>query len=154
MGGLLKGGLALQIHSIRNLKQSVLSTPTFAGKPKYLSVRASVIIFSVVHNCSLISTFVLGLKKILDFSTLTSCPDAAQYKSSADFRAAALCWLAFIKINESSAKRRFVTGGASLQTLTPDMFPFSSACASKAFNPSMPNKKGMVIAGPPVSTLS
>ena len=141
--------ILLTIRSIRKLKQSVLSTPTFAGKPKYLSVRASVIIFSIVHNCSLISTFVLGLKKILDFSTLTSCPDAAQYKSSADFSVSALCWLAFIKINESSVKRRFVTGGASLQTLTPDMFPFSSACESKAFNPSVHNKKRYGDSGSP-----
>ena len=129
----------LTIRLTRNWKQSVLSNPTFAGKPKYLSLRASVITFSGVHICSLISTFMLGLEKARIFNT-TNCPDATQYESSTDFRAFALYWLSFIRINESSAKRRFVIVGASQWTFTLEIFSFSSTCVSKAFNPSVHNK--------------
>lgn len=53
------------ILSIRCRKQSLMSAPTNAGKPQYLSIRDSLMIFKDRHTSNFTSVFVFLDKKIL-----------------------------------------------------------------------------------------
>jgi hypothetical protein len=53
-------------------KESLLSAPTRAGRPKCLSDIAYVVICRASKISALARTFVLGEKKILDFANLPS----------------------------------------------------------------------------------
>ena len=102
-----------------------------AGRPKYLSFNDSVIIFKDWHT----NIGVFSLKKMLDFASLTLWPELAQYLSRILLRLSVFLLSACIKISESSAKRRWDTSGASLQTRMPSISPLDSAPFSNLESP-------------------
>jgi hypothetical protein len=59
------------ILSIKWSKQSLLSAPTRAGSPRYLSEIDSIVIWRASQIYALVREFVLGKKKMLDFTKLT-----------------------------------------------------------------------------------
>jgi hypothetical protein len=66
------------ILSTKCRKHSLLSAPTIAGSPRYLSEIASVLILRISQISTFTRTLVFGEKKILYFATLTNCPKLAQ----------------------------------------------------------------------------
>jgi hypothetical protein len=94
------------ILSIRCLKQSLLSAPTKASKPRYLSLRDPLIISKDSHTSNFTSVSILPKKNILYLAAFKICPKLWQYIPRISLRKSTLDLSACIRINESSANRR------------------------------------------------